>query len=754
MEKYIKNNIVTELQDKIAEYVTRVSDITKWESVRQNYGYYSYMAFLCLTVYELECVGNLDKLCDVIKKYHIEKKEIINFIMRLVDVEQFTEEILDMVSHYGIADVNALYQEYLTHDFYISGQKVVFEEGKNNRDVLGAYYTQENFAYEITRKAIDDYCKNHFSKNEILKVADFSCGGGAFLISTYRICKENKIKVRLYGYDVDPIAVLITRARFVKEMGETDGEINVCVTLGNTLLRSQGNADVVKAFKVAVYGRIYNFDLGICVKDKMDIIVGNPPWEKIRFEEKKFLHNYIEMAEISTKAERKRQLEKETKENRNYFGKILSDYETAKKRIKEDSFFDQSNCGELNTYALFTQLSLNLLTPHGIAGLIIKSSLVKIPVYSEFFRKITSEKNIYELYMFVNRKKIFNIDSREEFSVIYLKAVNHKNLKLALNLDAYTEFTDSKKIELSYELLNLLNPDTGMLPNIKDAKELEFLMNIYKNNRVYGEIYPDCKFGRLVHLTNHSASIGKREEEDYVPVYEGKFIEIYTGKYATFRNIPESEKYKNKACARPIENIDGEEYPESRFFIKRDVWENISRNFEGDFFVAWRSLTSATNRRTMLATLLPLLPTCQSIQVLQLSEVYEMIRVLSLFNSIIFDYIIRMKMAGLDLTQTIIKQIPIPERERFCEKIEFQGVVAPVDTHISSRIYALYIGDKRLKEIFNKVERYEIKKTRKELIAELDKLVAILYQISEKELKQIACSFDRYYSKEEVEEWF
>lgn len=34
-----------------------------------------------------------------------------------------------------------------------------------------------------------------------------------------------------------------------------------------------------------------------------------------------------------------------------------------------------------------------------------------------------------------------------------------------------------------------------------------------------------------------------------------------------------------------------------------------------------------------------------------------MLHILALFNSVVFDYIVRLKMAGLDLTQTIIKQI-------------------------------------------------------------------------------------------------
>lgn len=744
--------MITELRDKIASYVTKYSDVRVWRSVRENYGYYTYIAFLCLAAQKLDPDCDGESVGSIIKKYHIEDEMILDFVMGIAGADAFSAEITDMARQCGEMNVNGIYQEYLAMDFILCDNVVTFEGGKNNRDMLGSYYTQEDFAYQITQKAIEDYRLNNFIKGEKLRVADLSCGGGAFLLSAARICQKNEIPVSIYGYDVDPIAILITRLRLANEMGFQNN--NVSITLGNPLIRYQRKMSGLELFKKAASGRFYHRDMGIAVEQTMDVIVGNPPWEKIRFEEKKFLHHYLPDVRIGTKSEREKQLNQLSKENKNYFNSMVSDYQLTKEQIKASPIFRQSNCGELNTYALFTELSLNLLSSQGIAGLIIKASLVKIPVYSGFFREITQEKKIYELYMFVNRQKIFNIDSREEFSVIYLKNKKGSNLKLALNLDHYKEFANSDKIELPYELLNLLNPDTGMVPNIKSNEELEFLVNIYKKYKTFGEVYPLCKFGRLVHLTNHSASIKKQQEENYDQIYEGKFIDIYTGKYATFGKMSQIDKYKNKAAARLIEDTDGEEYPEARFFINHDVWENMSKNFDGDYMVAWRSLTSATNKRTMLATILPLIPACQSIQLLQLPEISEMIHVLALFNSIVFDYIVRLKMAGLDLTQTIIKQIPVPSREMFCKEIDFGGMSATIDTHINSRICALYRNDKRLNEIFENVEMYKVEKPRKEIIADLDRLTAVLYDVNEKELHKIVYSFNKYYTEEEAEIWF
>ena len=39
--------MISELQDKIAEYITRGVDITSWRDIREKYEMYSYLAFLC-----------------------------------------------------------------------------------------------------------------------------------------------------------------------------------------------------------------------------------------------------------------------------------------------------------------------------------------------------------------------------------------------------------------------------------------------------------------------------------------------------------------------------------------------------------------------------------------------------------------------------------------------------------------------------------------------------------------------------------
>ena len=113
-------------------------------------------------------------------------------------------------------------------------------------------------------------------------------------------------------------------------------------------------------------------------------------------------------------------------------------------------------------------------------------------------------------------------------------------------------------------------------------------------------------------------------------------------------------------------------------------------------------------------------------------------------------------MVGLDLTQTIIKQIPVPDELCYKKSITFHGLNATIEVHINSRIKELYKSDNRMNSLFENIETYPLQsgKTRKTIIAEIDSLVALLYSINKENLQKIALSFTKYYSKQEAESLF
>src|SRR5690606_37623373 len=129
---------------------------------------------------------------------------------------------------------------------------------------------------------------------------------------------------------------------------------------GNFLLLTDFEVDESKKVDAFASGFIYHEQLSISKSKvrKYDIVLGNPPWEKIRFEEKKFYALYSpSISGNHFKASRTNEIAQviETNKQLAEFSKEFQfEIEKAKKDLKRSSFFELSNNGELNTYALFT----------------------------------------------------------------------------------------------------------------------------------------------------------------------------------------------------------------------------------------------------------------------------------------------------------------------------------------------------------------------------------------------------------------
>lgn len=290
--------MIDELRNVIAEHLTKYGNTDDWEQIRLLYAVYSYVAFLMIA---LDGIGKLNRdIKNAVEDTGLEEQRNIEYLLNMNGTESLINEMQRLLSSEKAEDINALYQEFLSIDYNVKDEKIVFESGKNNRDTLGSYYTQEDFAYEITQKAIEEFLNNCEEFPTEVKVADYSCGGGAFLIAAKNICKKKGIHIKLLGVDVDPIAVMITRARLMIDLDRE--KENVYVVLGNPLISMPDNA--CNSFEMALKGRYYFPGLGIDLDEQFDVILGNPPWEKIRFEEKKFLAHFLQSDAIDTKANR------------------------------------------------------------------------------------------------------------------------------------------------------------------------------------------------------------------------------------------------------------------------------------------------------------------------------------------------------------------------------------------------------------------------------------------------------------------
>lgn len=789
--------INVEMYNKIINRVDKFNPI----EARSIYNKVNYVIFTVANFYRIkESLGlrNPEELVDIFKillEIQFINKDEFNYIKEFVySNEDILKNVFDIVRRYNdIYDIFDLYEYAISLDIKVeNGYYCVVKENKH-RDRAGAYYTSKDFARTITKKALEQYLSKKCNisveqlrenlvnrDDKIISIlrnsqyVDLSCGTGHFIIAFVEYIKEfiddksilKDIYTNIYGFDIDVIAIQIIKTQIVLYCDDIQciRKINSNFIVGNTLINNEED-NYIEKINLVFQGYIYHSKLGINQKkfdSKFDVILGNPPWEKIRFEDKNFFANYCpRIGEITKKDLRVKEILKLNELNpklKSYYDFFTLQIEECKKQIKENDRLKQSSNGELNTYALFTELAIRFLKDDGCIALIVKSGLITTAANSKIFNYLLDNNLIVSLDDFINKNKLFPIDSRERFTVIILRKYYRGKIALKMMLESMEQLESEECILIDKKMLNTINPINNMIPNISSSEELILLTNFYNKFNVFEKEFPNCKFGRLVHLTNHSEYIYQEIDDTRIPIYEGKFIEIYDNKFSTFKDMSNTEKYKSKATSKLMTQEEKEDkriVPESRYFIEKDKWIDITKNYPYQYSVVWRSLTSTTNRRTTIASILPHCPTTQSIQLLQYGNNYRiLIIILALFNSCIFDYLVRLKLNGIDLTQAIIKQIPVPKIQDFNRKINLKGEVNSLEQHIFKRIAYLYNNDTRLNELFEHLLGGSISEPRnlstREVTLELDYVISLAYQLNKEQLIAIMRTFKKEYTDTDI----
>ena len=147
----------------------------------------------------------------------------------------------------------------------------------------------------------------------------------------------------------------------------------------------------------------------------------------------------------------------------------------------------------------------------------------------------------------------------------------------------------------------------------------------------------------------------------------------------------------------------------------------------------------------MIASIIRSMPTCQSIQLLQTASVEELLLILALFNSKVFDYFVRLKMAGIDLTQSVVRQIPVPCREIWNSTVDLQGVDYTALDAVKALERLLYRNEPDLCDLWNGVPEIEdadnYYKTAADVREEIDKIIFRLYGLTREEEELVRNSF-------------
>ena len=370
-------------------------------------------------------------------------------------------------------------------------------------------------------------------------------------------------------------------------------------------------------------------------KGGFDCVLGNPPWERIKLQEKEWFAQRVPEIAAAPNAAARTKLIKDLKTERpQIYADFLRDLRQAEGEshfIRASGRYPLTGRGDVNTYAIFSEANRDSLNAHGRMGIIVPTGIATDDTTKFFFQDLMAGQNLVSLYDFENREKIFPaVDSRMKFCTLSVSGKNDPQnaaqfVFFALNAE---EVRDPDKVfTLSPQEIALLNPNTRTAPVFRSAKDARITKEIYQRvpvllNEATGENPWGISFKQgLFNMTSDSGLFRTAEgleadgymldgnryrkgASELLPLYEAKLMHQFDHRFATY--TPEGDTRDMTSA----EKADADALPLPRYWVEKgEVEEKLGkkegrRNSEWEWTrgwsMGWRDITNSTNERTYI----------------------------------------------------------------------------------------------------------------------------------------------------------
>ena len=480
----------------------------------------------------------------------------------------------------------------------------------------------------------------------------------------------------------------------------------------------------------------FNEDGSLNEKGGMDVVVGNPPWEKWKPADDDFFNPYA--PDVFTDRKKvKKQVKEQAKRKVLQNSRIKEKYEQYKERyalgskyFKDDNNYryqswkvnNKSTGGDRNLYILALERFTQLAKPDLDAAILVPDNLVTDAGTTGIRHLLFDNYRVNEFLSFDNNKKIFKaVDSRYKFAVLAFDGEERSTSELKTffyKRDLEDLNKESEKIPYSIDIIKKYSPEEYALFEPKDIDEYHAYIKIRDKFEKIGE-RDLFSLSNDFHKTNDSKLFKpyNKDKDNLVPLYEGKFMHQFV--------------------IKPDEITEG---------IDREVVVNKIGDDLNEYRLAIRTVAAATNMRTLISTLLPPNVTAtHSLHIQRLaknSSIKEKLFFLGYLNSYVIDFELR-SLVSTNITKNYLNQltIPLPGEVKYADDVTLLvKELLKENTGYYQDLDELVPGDK-----YKGLDHDE-------LVAKLNALVMLEFDLNRQEILKIMDSFKSAKHAKEVED--
>ena len=367
----------------------------------------------------------------------------------------------------------------------------------------GAYHTDFRLALHLAHSL-----EPHLQEG--VKLLDPACGAGILLTAVSivacgpdRILSSEWLRNSVYAADLSPLALRGTRLALAALTDDIHAieAMSAHWRIHDSLLASDTIWQDLSA-------------------DGFDIVVANPPWEKVKLTRHEYIKANGESRDYGT----------------SYRHQSLAGYEAARssKAALAGSLVQRYPLlarGEPDLYVAFTELLYKITRLGGHGALIVPAGLIRSMNTEALRRAFVNGTDDLTFTVMENRARHFAIDTRFKFLIVNYRrksgaSKSLRALKVAHATADDIRVTASASVTLPLKTLERLRPDLTV-PEVRSAAEWRIFRKMQANGVM--PIADDTpwhpKFCREVDMTHGRRYFVDKAKEDCLPVIEGRMVQ-------------------------------------------------------------------------------------------------------------------------------------------------------------------------------------------------------------------------------------
>jgi hypothetical protein len=523
-------------------------------------------------------------------------------------------------------------------------------------------------------------------------------------------------------------------------------------------------------------------------------VLGNPPWERVKLQEKEFFATRDEkIAKAPNAAARKKLINaladsEDTVERELYreFQAALRESTGWSQLLRDSGRYPLTGQGDVNTYAVFAETARTIIGPRGRSGLVLPTGIATDATTAPFFGDLVRNGKLVAFLEFENEEFVLSrdVDHRVRFCLL---SVCGRNVSPAEAVFAFgsRQVSDiaSRSFTMPPEEILLLNPNTGTTPVFRSRRDAEITLQIYRRVPVLWREQPESNpwrlsFMAMLHMANDSGIFRTREElergnegwrlegnifvrgsgqsvERMLPLYEAKMIHHFDHRLGTYEGQTQAQANMGTLPRlTPEQHADPDHVVLPRYWVAaEEIERRLDRRWSKDWLIGWRDICRSSDERTLISTVLPRTATPDG-NLLALPGTGCVPGFVANFCSFALDFVVRQKSAGTHLKYFTVKQLPVLPPERFDEPVEWLGdgsLARWVEERVLELTYTAWdmepfardLGDDGPPFVWDEERRFAMR-------AELDAAYFHLYGVERDDVDYIMDSFRAFRNNDPV----